>query len=158
MQRAPVNQNNQNLMMSMIEKLTSSDLGQRAAIVHQILEDIAREELEEGQITALGLQDIRVGRSIQIGGSKKFIESEENSNGIDHEVVVNFFKEPLKPRLSKMKKQRKLSKEKLSVKNSREKEKSEKSHSKVSNNSQGKKRKVSSGKNKSFNSSHQGQV
>ena len=34
MERAPVNQNNQNLMMSMIEKLTSVDLGERAAIVH----------------------------------------------------------------------------------------------------------------------------
>ena len=34
MERAPVNQNNQNLMMSMIEKLTYVDLGERADIVH----------------------------------------------------------------------------------------------------------------------------
>lgn len=65
LERAPVNQKNQNLMMAMIEKLTSSDLTERAGIAHEILEDIAREDLEEQSTSiVLGLQDIKVGRMI----------------------------------------------------------------------------------------------
>ena len=42
-ERALFNQSNQNLMMTMIEKLTSHDLAEREAIAHEILDDIARE-------------------------------------------------------------------------------------------------------------------
>lgn len=39
-ERIPVSQNNENLMMTMINRLTSADLRQREAIVLEIIEDI----------------------------------------------------------------------------------------------------------------------
>ena len=57
-------------MMAMIMKLTSSDLAERSSIVHEILEDIAREDLEEqasSNCLNLTLQDIKVGRHLESG-------------------------------------------------------------------------------------------
>ena len=44
-ERVPVRQNNENLMMTMINRLTSPDLREREAIVLEIIEDIERENL-----------------------------------------------------------------------------------------------------------------
>lgn len=124
LERAPVSQNNQNLMMAMIDKLTSPDLEERASIVREILEDIAKEDLESDhqlQLPNLSLQDIKVGRIIETSSSKKFIENEEKFNGIDHDTIFNFFKEPIKTKTSKIKRQRKVSKDKAGGRNSREK-------------------------------------
>ena len=44
-ERVPVSQNNENLMMTMINRLTSPDLREREAIVLEIIEDIERENL-----------------------------------------------------------------------------------------------------------------
>ena len=64
-------------MMAMIKKLTSTDLNDRASIVQEILEDIQKEDLEsDSQLPnthSLTLQDIKVGRQLEMGGSKKFI-------------------------------------------------------------------------------------
>jgi hypothetical protein len=141
-------------MTTMIAKLTSPDLTERAAIVAEIIEDIERENLEGSQPAVvnplISLQDIHVGRPIDSLTSKKFIEKEEMSNGIDHQTVIAFFRQPLRTK-PKGKRIRRQSKEKSSVKNSREK--SEKSHSKKSADS--KHRKISQDKQKtnSFNES-----
>lgn len=148
-------------MTTMIAKLTSADLAERAAIVAEIIEDIEREN-QEGSQPALAnplisLQDIHVGRPIDSSTSKKFIEKEEMSNGIDHQTVIAFFRQPLRATKPKGKRVRRQSKEKSSVKNSREK--SEKSHSKKSADSKHdphpKHRKISQDKQKanSFNES-----
>lgn len=74
-------------MMAMIERLTSSDLEERAYVVREIIDDIAKEDIEGGsQLVppALTLHDIKVGRGIEINSSKKFIENEESYNGIEH--------------------------------------------------------------------------
>jgi serine/threonine protein kinase len=153
-ERVPVSQNNENLMMTMINRLTSHDLHERQAIAAEIIEDIEGENLE-GTETPLGLsglllQDIKVGRPIEPVHSKKFIESEENGNGVDLDIITNYFRKP-KAKAALMRPSKKPApkrKEKQSVKNSREKsekgrdksekgrDKSEKSHSKASADSQ----------------------
>lgn len=67
-------------MMTMINRLTSPDLQDRQAIVAEIIEDIERENLESADppatpLSSLLLQDIKVGRPIELTHSKKFIES-----------------------------------------------------------------------------------
>lgn len=113
--------------MTMINRLTSPDLRDREAIVAEIIEDIERENLE-GQEPPLGLsglvlQDIKIGSRIELTGSKKFIENEDASNGVDLEVITNYFRKPrVKTALTKPSKKNtilKRSKEKQSVKNSR---------------------------------------
>lgn len=89
-------------------------------------------------MASINLQEIKVGKAIEIAESKKFIENDEVLNGIDHQTVINFFKQPSIKREQKAKPSikktvtKKLSKEKdkSSIKNSREK--SEKCHSKNS--------------------------
>lgn len=77
-ERVPISQNNENLMMTMINRLTSPELSDRQAIVAEIIEDIEREnDAPEPPLIAssLLLQDIKVGRPIEPRASKKFIEN-----------------------------------------------------------------------------------
>jgi serine/threonine protein kinase len=77
LEKVPVSQNNENLMMTMINKLTSADLEERAAIAEEIIENIERENLEGEQAvlaaTTINLQEIKVGRPIELGEVKRFI-------------------------------------------------------------------------------------
>jgi hypothetical protein len=82
------------------------------------------------------LQDIKVGRQIELPASKKFIENDEAGNGVELEVITNYFRKPrakaalLRPSAKRPVPNKRPSKEKQSVKNSREK--SEKCLSKAS--------------------------
>lgn len=72
-------------------------------------------------VVALGLGDIKVGRNIEISSGKKYIEKEEANNGVDLDIVVNYFQHPRSHISSRHPKRpsKKLSKEKNSVKASR---------------------------------------
>jgi hypothetical protein len=58
-------------------------------------------------LSNLVLQDIKVGRQIELNENKKFIENEESYNGVDLEVITNYFRKPkvkaslLKPQVKK---------------------------------------------------------
>ena len=68
--------------MTMINRLTSPDLTQRAAIVDEIIEDIEKENAEGAEVLVPGkgliLSDIQVGRPVQLTSSQKFIENTVN--------------------------------------------------------------------------------
>ena len=145
--------------MTMINRLTSPDLAERAAIVDEIIEDIEKENSEGAEgltiSKALALGDIQVGRPVQLTSSQKFIENTANENTVELAAVCEFFRQPPKAKTSKRGKRlsKKGSREK-SIKNSREK--SENAPSVVSGASEHR-RKVSKGKGTSSNvSSHTG--